>query len=102
MKLEGGSVMQRLVEQAVRLGADSLEVEYKDQHKEVSAMKGRIGIGIASFHSSSPEAAALRGELYDLAEHAGFLLVSGVKYEIRCTTFESFGEDAFEVHLRRT
>lgn len=92
--------MQRLLEQAVRLGADSLEVEYKDEH-EVSAMKASIGIGIARFHSSSPEAAALREELYDLAEHAGFLLVSGVKYEVRCTTFESFGEDAFEVHLRR-
>ena len=37
-------VLDGLAEQAAGLGADSLEVEYKDGHEEVVAIKGNVAV----------------------------------------------------------
>ena len=94
-------VLKALVEEAVRRGADSLVVEYKHGCEEVFASRGGVGMGIASFRSSSPEATRLRGALVRVARRHRHALIAGVRYEVRCTVYDSFGEDTYEVELRR-
>ena len=60
--------LEQMAAQAIRLGADHLEIEYKDGCEEVFAMKSGFGWGIASIRSSNPEAKSLRSELYALAK----------------------------------
>ena len=64
MARKKGAILEPLLAKAIGLGADQLEVEYKDGSEEVFAMKSGVGLGIASFRSSSPEAKSLRNELY--------------------------------------
>ena len=49
MPPKGASVLDGLAEEALRLGADTLELEYKDRHEEEVAIKGNVGVGIAQF-----------------------------------------------------
>ena len=49
-------------------GADELDTEYKDGREEVFAVKGAMGLGIASLDSSGEEATTLRKQLYAVAK----------------------------------
>lgn len=95
------SIVERLATEAIRGGADFLEVEYKDGYEDVIAVKGDLGLGIARFRSSSPEAVTLRKELHRIAKSKHRVAVDGSQYELRGSIYESFGEDAFRVRLRR-
>jgi hypothetical protein len=96
------SILERLAVQAIGLGADELEVEYKDGYEWAFATKAGMGFGIASFRSSSPEAGALREELHRLAKRKRrIVVVDGLKYELRGHSYDSFGEQAYRVDLRR-
>lgn len=95
------SIVERLAREAVRLGADLLEVEYKDGYEEVFAAKGGAGYGIARLRSSSREALTLREELHRIAKRRRRIAVGGAQYELRGSVYDSFGEDAFRVELRR-
>jgi hypothetical protein len=95
------STVHGLVAEAVRLGADTIEVEYRDGYEEVSVLKGGVGFGIARFPSMSGQAASLRMELQSLRKKRAKVAVSGAEYEIRARAYERFGEQAFEVRLRR-
>ncbi len=101
MAREKMAILEELAAQAIRLGADHLEVEYKDGCEEVFAMKSAFGWGIASIRSSSPEAKSLRNELYALAKKKQRVKIDERTYELRTRIFDSFGEDAFRVELRR-
>jgi len=70
-------MVEQLVAEAIRLGADALAVEYKDGHEEVAATRGQLGVGIASLPSSSPEAEQLRRELYGIAKKRRRVTVGG-------------------------
>jgi len=97
------STLQRLAVEAIRLGAESLEVEYKDGYEGVLAVKGQVGYGIARLRSSSPEGAALREELYSITgrkRRRVRVTVDEREYELRGRVYDSFGEDAFRVELR--
>jgi len=93
--------LEQMAAQAIRLGADHLEIEYKDGCEEVFAMKSGFGWGIASIRSSNPEAKSLRSELYALAKKKQRVEIDEHTYELRARIFDSFGEDAFRVELRR-
>lgn len=95
------SVVERLAEEAIRLGADAPDVEYKDGYDEVYAMSGAVGYGIARLRSSGPEAVSLRRELHGIARRKRRLRVDDRDYELRCRVRDSFGEEAFRVELRR-
>ena len=43
MALNHESVVERLVSEAIRVGGDALEIEYKDGYEHVFARKGGIG-----------------------------------------------------------
>ena len=101
MAREKKTMLELLAAKAIALGADQLEAEYKDRCEEVFAMKSGIGVGIASLRASSRQAAALRRELYALAKKKRRVIIDNSTYEMRARIFDSFGEDAFRVELRR-
>lgn len=94
-------ILKRLATQALRLGFDTLEVEHKDGFEEVCGLKDGIGFGIARLRSSSPEGAALRRELYGNLKKAERVALDDAEFSLRSRVWDSFGEDAFRVTLRR-
>ena len=96
------TVLEQLASEAIRLGFDMLEVEYKDGCEEVVALKGGLGFGIARFPSASLESTSLREELYQITKkrRRRRLTVENREYDLRGRMFESFGENAFRVELR--
>ncbi len=60
-----------------------------------------MGFGIARFPSFGVRATSLRKELLSLRKRKARVAVKGAEYEIRTRLYESFGETAFEVRLRR-
>ena len=96
------SIVEQLAVEAIGLGADELEVEYKDGYEWAFVTKAGMGFSIASFRSSSPEAGALRDELHRLTKRKRrIVMVDGLRYELRGHSYDSFGEDAYRVDLRR-
>jgi hypothetical protein len=96
------SVLERFAVQAIAGGANTLKIEYDEGYEEVYAGQGDIGASIGCrIPSSSTEAKSLRAELYAAAKHPRRIDVGGRSYEMRCRTYDSFGEDAFEVKFRR-
>ena len=99
--LQPDGILARLVADAVRLGANEMEFEYKDGYDEVFAMKGAMGVGIANLDSSGEDDAALRDELWAIRKKGKTLSVDGTTYHVKATTYDSFNETAFRVRIRR-
>ena len=95
------SILEKFAAKAIRLGAEQLEVEYKDGYEELSAIAGDFGFGIGRLRSTSQEAAMLRQELYQCTRRKRQIVVDGDKYELHGRTYDSFGEQAYSVRLRR-
>lgn len=95
------SILEKFAAEAIRLGADQLEVEYKDGYEELSAIAGDFGFGIGRLRSTSQEAATLRHELYQCTRRKRQIVVDGDNYELHGRTYDSFGEQAYRVRLRR-
>jgi hypothetical protein len=98
---EERAVLVDLVTEAVRLGADGLEVEYDDGHEEVTAFKGNTGVGIARFPSGSVKAIRLRTQLEEVTRRKRRVRIGDLDYELRGRQYDSFGEAAFFIKLRR-
>jgi len=94
------SIVERLASEAIRLGAKAWKSSTRTDTREVFALTGRIGYGIARLRSTSPEAASLRGELHGIARQSRRFAIGDGNYELRCRVSESFGEDAFRVEIR--
>jgi hypothetical protein len=94
------SVLERLIEKAVRLGGDALDVDYKAGYEEACVMRGAVGWGIVRLPSSSPEGTALRKELYGLVRKRRQVVIGGDTYVLRGTQRDSFGETAFRVDIQ--
>ena len=93
------TLLEGLCGHALSLGAQSIEVEYKDSRQLVFANKGGISIGIANYTSSSADAKELRGNLYASAKKPVRTVIGGKVYILKVRVFESFGEDAFAVSI---
>jgi hypothetical protein len=98
---EHNSIVQELVAEAIRGGADMIEVEYDEGYEEVYIRKDNVALGIDRLNASSPKAAFLRKELYGLAKKKRRIVVDNKEYELRTRIYDSFGEDAFRVQLRK-
>jgi len=94
------SVLEELAREALDLGADVLEVEYRDGHEEVVAYMGAVGRQIARLPSGTPQASALRRDLYATKRRLLRFTSHEQEYELRADVYENFGEDAFRVELR--
>jgi len=93
------TLLEGLCGHALSLGAQAIEVEYKDGRERVFANTGGTGIGIANYKSSSADAKELRGNLYAAAKKPVRTVIGGQVYILKVRVFDSFGEDAFEVTL---
>ena len=93
-------ILTRLVTEAVRQGADELEIEYRDGCEEVCAMKGGVGLGIASLDSSGEEACALREQLRAIGKKGGTITAGTASFRLHVSTYDSFGEDAYRVKIQ--
>jgi hypothetical protein len=79
-----------------------LLIEYDEGYEEVYACQGDVGVSIGCrIPSSSEEAKSLRAELYAMGKRRRRIEVGDRTYELRCRTYDSFGEDAFEVKFRQ-
>ena len=96
-----GSIVDHFAAEAIRLGADRLEVEYKDGREQIDACKQSLGFGIGSLDTSDPAAEELRDELWAMRRRKREITVDGVRYELRCSVFDSFGETAFRVAIQK-
>jgi hypothetical protein len=98
---EQKSIVQGLVAKAIRCGADMIEVEYDEGYEEVYIRKDNLALGIDRFKATSAGASFLRKELYGLAKKKRRIVLDNEKYELRARIYDSFGEDAFRVQLRK-
>lgn len=93
------TLLEGLCGHALSLGAESIEVEYKESREWVFAYKGGTGIGIANYTSSSADAKDLRGNLKAAAKKPVRTVIAGQVYILKVRVFDSFGEDAFAVSI---
>jgi hypothetical protein len=89
------SLLAALAAEARRVGADELEIDYKDGCERVFAMKGAVGVGIASYVSGTELAKALLKELRGIGRKGKLVDALGTKCRLTVTRFDSFGEEAF-------
>jgi hypothetical protein len=101
MILDEKGVLREFVEEAIRLEADTLEVEHRHPREEIFFMKNGTGLG-TTLNCSSDQAMSLRKELHALAKKKRRRFAfGGAQYELRARVYESFGEHAFEVKILR-
>lgn len=93
------TLLEGLCGHARLLGAQSIEVKRKDGREWVMANKGGIGIAIANYTSSGPDAKELRRNLYAATKKPARTVIGGQVYILRAGVFESFAEDAFVVSI---
>jgi hypothetical protein len=93
------TLLEGLCGHALSLGAQSIEVEYKDGREWVIATKDGIGISIANYKSSSADAKELRRNLYAAAKKPGRTVIGGKVYILKVGIYDNFGEDAFAVSI---
>ena len=94
-----GKSLAQWLSRVIELGGDGLEVQYKDGCEQITAMKANLGFGIGDIMSDSPQATALRDELWSLRNRTTRFEVGGTVYRARVTTFNSFGETGFRVKI---
>jgi predicted secreted protein len=95
------SIIQRLVAKAIGCGADMIEVEYDEGYEEVYIRKDNLALSIDRYKTTSSGASFLRKELYGLAKKKRQIVLDNEEYELRARIYDSFGEDAFRVLLRK-
>lgn len=94
-------VLEQFAAQAIAGGAKRLNIEYDEGYEEVFASQGDVGLSIGCrIPRSSEQAKSLRAELHAMGKRPRRIEVGGRVFEMRCRTYDSFGEDAFEVTFR--
>jgi len=93
------TLLEGLCGHARLLGAQSIEVEHKDEREWVIAVKEGIGIAIANYISSGADAKELRGNLCAAVKKPVRTVIGGQVYILKASVSESFGEDAFVVSI---
>src|SRR5580704_16514766 len=93
------TLLEGLCGHALSLGAQSIEVEYKDGRGWVFAYRVAIRIGIFNYARSSSDGKELSGNLYAAAKKPVRTVIGGEVYILKVRVYESFGEDAFAVSI---
>ncbi|MEW6071059.1 MAG: hypothetical protein AB1726_00500 [Planctomycetota bacterium] len=101
MKRRRITVLEDLVRKAIGLGAEIVEVEYRDGFEEVVAYRGVLGRQLARLRAGSADAAALGRDLYAWKVRPRRISVGGEDWLVRTEVWDSFGEDAFRITPER-
>jgi hypothetical protein len=79
-----------------------MEVEYKDGWEQIYAVSSGIGVSIARLGATSAEARALRNELHAIPKEGQIVQACWCAYRLQVRVYESIGEDAFRVAMKRS
>ena len=93
------TLLESLCAPALSFDAQSISVEYKGGREWVFMNHAGIATGIANYASSGTDAKELHSNLYAAAKKPVRTAIEGKVYILRVRTFDSFGEDAFEVTI---
>ncbi len=93
------TLLEGLCGHALSLGAQSIDVEYKDHREWVFADTDGDRFAIANYASSSSSAKELRGNLVAAAAKPVRTVIAGQVRILRVRVSESFGEEAFSVDI---
>ena len=94
----------RVLEEAVKVGADSLELEHQGRDLIVFHRFGNTGLGAARIPAELQQAV-----IKEIVKRAGLsrkpsgkmqVTLLGKDYEARVKEFDSFGESAFSIKLK--
>ncbi len=96
------SILLEFLTITVEAGAEGLEIEYEDGYEIISALKGNTGFGIGQLSSDSPQAEKLVEELWKIRGKKKPVEIAGGEYIIKVQTFDSFGETAYRVSIRKS
>jgi hypothetical protein len=91
-------MMPDLLQRAMELNADRLEIEYKDGAEWITAFRGNMGLGIGSVDSTKRD--KLFEDLKQLKKSKQ-VTVLGVVYRLSFSQYESFGETVYEVRWKK-
>lgn len=97
--------LQSILETAIQEGAEAIELEYVAAGLEVTYVSGNLGVGevIADHASVKSIVAELMGQAQLGHKSWGVLkwVYGGRAYDIRVEEYESFGETAFRLRLKK-
>jgi hypothetical protein len=90
-------MLMEYLERAREIGADAIEIEYKDGKDWIFAYSGSVGAGIGSLPYS--KRTAIMKEMDDLKK-AKQATLGGVAFRLKFRTYESFGEWVYRIELQ--
>jgi len=100
-----GLTLQALIEAAILKGADTVDLEYVREGLEVTYMSGNIGLGEIVHDRESIETIigelVTRAKLENKSRGVFKQIHAGREYEVRAEQYESFGESAFRLVLKK-
>jgi hypothetical protein len=91
-------MLTELLQKAISLNADRLEIEYKDGEEWITAFCGDMGLGIGSVDPTKRD--KLFEELERFRKWKRVTLLGNV-YRLTFTEYESFGETVYVVRWKR-
>jgi hypothetical protein len=91
-------MMPDLLQRAMELNADRLEIEYKDGAEWITAFRGNMGLGIGSVDSTKRD--KLFEDLKQLKKSKQ-VTVLGVVYRLSFSEYDSFGETVYEIRWKK-
>ena len=91
------TLLEDLCEHALSLGAQSIEVEYKDRRAWICARNSDMVIGIANFANPSRDGKELREDLDAARRKPVRTAIGGQVWILKVGVYDSFGQDAFRV-----
>ncbi len=92
--------LYQLILKASEMGADKLEIEYKDGYEEITASKGGSGFGIDRLKSDTDETMRFLSRIRELRKRKR-VKISGEEYEIQISVYDSFGENAYRIKFQK-
>src|ERR1700733_1476278 len=93
------TLLEDLCRHALLCGADSIEVEHRDNREWVYGRIDNNAVSFANFVSSSSRAKELRDTLYRAHKKPLRTVLDGQVYILKVRITDSFGEDAFGVKI---
>ncbi len=92
-------MLTEFLQKAMEMGADRLEIEYKDGMEMVTAFSGPMGLGIGSIDSTHRDSFFQELKEMKKSKRAN---VGGQSYRLSCSTYESFGETVYQIGWKQS
>jgi len=95
-------ILVDLLAKAEKMGANEIEIEYKDGYEEVFACGSNLGLGIDRIKAGTQEASQFLSSIRYIVQRKRKTLQSGdLKYRIDIEVYDSFMEDAYLIRFAR-